>query len=47
MEKFEKAELEVIELDAKDVIATSGCPTDNPCPVDNDDCPIEGEFIPF
>ena len=47
MKKFEKPELEIIELNAKDVIATSGCPADNPCQVDNDGCPIEGEFIPF
>ena len=28
MEKYVKAEMEVVELSADDVIMTSGCPTD-------------------
>ena len=39
---FAEPEMEVVRFNAQEIVtATSGCQ------VDNDGCPIEGEFIPF
>lgn len=41
MEKYETAQMEIIEFDAEDVIATSSCTSDSTCYVDAN-CPNDG-----